>query len=295
MEKIKNYRLSPEAVVMISGSSVGTQKKYYDAGFWYKQNCNGYEGTAEYLASMVLSCSNIGPFVEYEKCCINGINGCRSKNFLADAETYISLQRLYDMYRGGQLSEQMRLINTVPERINFVLEFVNDTVGIDIRESLGKILTFDMLVLNTDRHFNNLGVIINSKENKCYNAPVFDNGSSLFSSFSQFPVEKSIIQNLDRVIGQPFSANLERQAMEMGFGLKVNYEKLFIMLKKEPESRALDVLMFQLDRYKTLLRDDHIIVNVKKDSVLSKLEKNKVLISENGSKKGREISPDLTR
>lgn len=63
MEKMTNYILSPEAMVMVSGSSIGTQKKYYDKGYWYKQNRVGYEGRAEYLASRVLACSNINEYV----------------------------------------------------------------------------------------------------------------------------------------------------------------------------------------------------------------------------------------
>ena len=47
MEKmIKDYNLSPEAMIMVSGSSIGTQKKYYAKGYWYKQNRIGYEGIA---------------------------------------------------------------------------------------------------------------------------------------------------------------------------------------------------------------------------------------------------------
>ncbi len=44
---------------MVAGSSIGTQKKYYEKGYWYKQNHVGFEGVSEYLASKVLSCSNI--------------------------------------------------------------------------------------------------------------------------------------------------------------------------------------------------------------------------------------------
>lgn len=106
MEKvIKDYKLSPDALVMVAGSSIGTQKKYYESGFWYKQNHAGYEGAAEYLASKVLACSNIQEYVEYERCKVNGIDGCRSANFLLGSESFISLQRLYDIYHGGQLSE----------------------------------------------------------------------------------------------------------------------------------------------------------------------------------------------
>lgn len=75
MEKITNCILSPEAMVMVSGSSIGSQRKYYDKGYWYKQNRVGYESRAEYLASKVLSCSNINEYVEYECCKINGMDG----------------------------------------------------------------------------------------------------------------------------------------------------------------------------------------------------------------------------
>ena len=63
---MKEYKLSPEAIVMIAGSSAGTQPKYYDKGYWYKADQNGYESEAEHLASLVLSCSNIRDHVIYD-------------------------------------------------------------------------------------------------------------------------------------------------------------------------------------------------------------------------------------
>lgn len=41
--RISDESLFPEAMIMVSGSSIGTQKKYYDKGYWYKQNRAGYE------------------------------------------------------------------------------------------------------------------------------------------------------------------------------------------------------------------------------------------------------------
>lgn len=258
MEKILDYKLSPEAMIMVSGSSVGAQKKYYDKGFWYKQNNIGYEGTAEYLASKVLACSNIDEYVEYELCMINGQKGCRSANFLQEGETYISFQRLYDLYHGGQLSERIMVIEPLKDRIQFVIDFVKETTGLDIKEQLGKLFTFDMLILNTDRHFNNIGIVANSSSGFYKNAPVFDNGNSLLSNVGWFSFDKSIEDNIAKVVGRPFSANLEIQSMELGFGLKVNYAKLQKILKNEPNSRALDVLQKQLERYEDIIRDDTI-------------------------------------
>ena len=257
MAKITDYRLSPDALVMVAGSSVGTQKKFYDHGYWYKQNNLGYEGTAEYLSSVVLSCSNIDRYVTYERCTINRAPGCRSANFLAEGETYISLQRLYDTYHGGQLLERIRLIDLVKERIQYVLGYVQDVIGLDLSEQLGKLLAFDMLILNTDRHFNNIGIIADTRQQLYKNAPVFDNGSALLSNVGMFDFDTSVKDHIENIIGQPFSASLERQALEAGIGLKLDYRALREKLQKEPSSRALDVLWIQLEKYESLLRNDH--------------------------------------
>lgn len=255
MEKvIKEYKLSPDALVMVAGSSIGTQKKYYESGFWYKQNHVGYEGAAEYLASKVLACSNIQNYVEYEQCKANGIDGCRSANFLMGSESFISLQRLYDIYHGGQLSERIRLIDSVKDRIQFVVDFVYETTGLRIREYLGKIATFDMLILNTDRHFNNLGIVADLAKGQYKTAPAFDHGNALLSNLSEFPMDDAMEENIDRVVGQPFSASLESQAMELGFGLKVDYAALDTMLQREPDSRALRTLRFQLKKYEAIIK-----------------------------------------
>lgn len=256
MDKIVNYVLSPEAMVMVSGSSIGAQKKYYDNGYWYKQDRTGYEGTAEYLSSLVLSCSNIDEYITYEKCSINGKSGCRSANFLKPGASYISLQRLYDTYSGGQLSERIRILNTTKERIDYVAEYVKEMTNLDIKEHIGKILSLDMLILNPDRHFNNIGIIADVEQKIYYNAPVFDNGNALLSNVVEFPFDEPMEKHIENVTGQPFAANLERQAWELGYGLKINYNKLQDLLRKESDTRALEVLQFQLNRYKEILRDD---------------------------------------
>ena len=243
---MKDYTLSTKALVMVSGSSAGTQPKYYEDGYWYKTNNNGYEGLAEYLVSLVLSCSDAKEYVMYEKCTINGKSGCRSKNFLREDETFISFQRLYDMYNGGNLSEAIMLKDSVEDRIDFTVQFIKDITGYDCYSYLSSILTLDYLTLNTDRHFHNLGLIGNGKTGEFRAAPIFDNGDSLLSNYEKFPADLSIEENIENVYSQPFSSNPGMQAKILGFGLKINYEKLEDLLKEEPNSRALDVLKYQL-------------------------------------------------
>lgn len=259
MERLNNYTLSPAAISMVSGSSKGTQTKYYDNGYWYKINNVGSEGTAEHLASLVLSCSNIEDYVVYEKCMINHKLGCRSFNFLKPGESYISIQRLYDLYVGGQLTDYIYTLNDVNDRIDYVVDFVKDVTGLDIYDYLAKMMCFDALILNTDRHFHNIGVICNADTNTYRLAPIFDNGNSMLSNFTEFPFDIPVEEHIERVIGKPFAANLEYQAHCFGYGLKIDYDKLDKLLSEEKDSRCLEVLCKQLDRYEKLYRDETVV------------------------------------
>lgn len=112
----------------------------------------------------------------------------------------------------------------------------------------------DALTLNNDRHFNNLGIIINEENGTVKEAPIFDNGDSLFSSFVKFP-EETIEANLRRSVSLPFSANGFLQAKELPFTLMIDYSQLYNMLDTEPSSRAIDVLRYQLMHYRDIIPD----------------------------------------
>lgn len=53
-----------------------------------------------------------------------------------------------------------------------------------------------------------------------------------------------------------YGNEMMQQAWELGYGLKINYNKLRNLLSKEPDSRAMEILQFQLERYEKVLRDD---------------------------------------
>ncbi len=54
-------------------------------------------------------------------------------------------------------------------------------LGDEFYEALVDMLIFDIIILNTDRHFGNFGLLIDNKTNKIVKpAPIFDNGLSLF-------------------------------------------------------------------------------------------------------------------
>lgn len=60
-----------------------------------------------------------------------------------------------------------------------VLDMLRKSKG-SMRDSLLDIMVFDMVILNTDRHYGNFGFIVNNSTGKIEKvAPVFDNGMSL--------------------------------------------------------------------------------------------------------------------
>ena len=247
---MNNYVLSPEALVMVSGSSKGTQKKYYENGYWYKQNQLGMEGRVEYLVSKLLECTNISDYVKYEECLVNGKPGCRSANFLKEDESFLSFQRLYDIYHGGSLLEQIMRIDSVDERVAFVVDFVEESTGFCAKEYLSKIITLDMITLNVDRHFNNLGVVVNGKKDTYREAPIFDNGAALLSNFSIFDPMDDLGDCIDNAKSMPFSSSFEMQAKECGLGLTIDYDGVSDWLKTLPSIRQAEVLKRQIERYK---------------------------------------------
>lgn len=249
-----DYKLTTEAIAMIQGSSKGTQPKYYDQGFWYKVNRVGYEGLSERLVSTVLKHSNVQNFVEYEQCTINGRAGCRSGNFLHEGESFISFQRLYELYTGENLQGKMVMFSGVEDRMDFVKDFIESHTGFDCSKYLSEILTLDMLTLNTDRHFNNLGLIVNTDRDLYSAAPIFDNGNSLLSDWEKFS-EDTLEENIDLARSQPFSSSFGMQAKCAGFGLALDYEALMVELSHEPDSRALQVLTYQLERCRNMIPD----------------------------------------
>lgn len=116
--------------------------------------------------------------------------------------------------------------------VSHMIDFIFDHTGLDCSEYLSQILTLDMLILNTGRHFNNLGILVDAETEICSTAPIFDNGDSFLSDWERFHKD-TLEENLELVYGQPFSSSLEAQAEYAGIGLAIDYKRLEMEL---PES-----------------------------------------------------------
>lgn len=246
-EKIRN-----EYIVMLDGTSEGTQIKYKKGKYWYKKDRNGREGLVEYLVSGLLSFSDLEPFeyVSYERGTINGCPGCRSENFLKEGEELVTFYRLYYNEFGKDLSKVVGSMETMEERIEYVTAFLWQSCGVDVTDYLKKIFTLDMLILNEDRHLNNMAVLFH--DDRFTAAPIFDNGVSLLTANQSvnwyFPIE----ENIRRVIARPFSGSHEQMFRYFGIGFHLNFPAARQWLEKEEVSKERDVLLYQLQRYSFL-------------------------------------------
>lgn len=138
-------------------------------------------------------------------------------------------------------------LETMEERIEYVLRFIYQSCGLDVTDYLKKVFTLDMIILNEDRHLNNLAVIL--REDKFVPAPIFANGVSLLTANQSvnwnFPIE----ENVRRVMARPFSGLHEKMFQYFGKGFQLNYPEVYRWLDQEEESREKDILKFQIQRY----------------------------------------------
>lgn len=111
----------------------------------------------ESLCSKLLECSDISNYVSYE--CSSMMFRPPVWNMLNGKRFLITFSRLYQLAYGGDLKLKINTYSQASDRIEYVLDFVYEYTALDVREYLGRVLKFDMLTYDVDRHFNNLAVI----------------------------------------------------------------------------------------------------------------------------------------
>ena len=150
----EEYKTSTE------GTSEGTQTKYFKDNIWYKEDSIGGEAACEYLATLFLDCTDLpyDSYVRYEIGRINNQTGCKSESFLQEGEEFITLYRFYQTVEGRKLNLEINK-KPVQEQIEFILSYFQKMCDLDLTEYLSNILAIDRIILNEDRHFNNLGMI----------------------------------------------------------------------------------------------------------------------------------------
>lgn len=204
-------------VVMSESSSKGNQRKFYKDGYWIKldhERC--CEGLAEDFVSKFESCIYDFPYVEYKSDRIlyndEEYNGCYSYNMYGRLDTsFLSFRAL--LRSMGVPSSIFISDSDTKNNIDNVRKFAYEVTGLDLLDYFRRLLMLDCLIINEDRHVMNLGVVYCGSDNRFYEAPCFDNGSSLFCINWTYRKRKSMQENIEsaKSVARPFSKFYDKQ------------------------------------------------------------------------------------
>lgn len=252
MEKIHIPR---EAIPIISSSSKGDQSKWRIGQRWVKQNTRGYEGQAEVLASLILDCSTLqkNEYVKYYPCEIvlsDGETsiGCYSFDFRGKLQE-VTLERLFE----ANFTSTDSILNdkslSTSEKFERIMEQVESFTGLNVREEIARLLAFDALILNEDRHTNNILFLYNPVNRMWQLAPIFDNGLSFLSDEKDYVPGKPLTILKRNVKAKPFNTNFTKQ-LALYTGPAFIYKSKLINAIETSDfdfGRAKEVLLSQLN------------------------------------------------
>lgn len=251
---MRHFKISEQDVPILSTSSKGDQTKWNLDGIWVKQDARGYEGAAEVLASRVLDCSTLpkDAYVVYEPCTITLISGeevtgCYSSDFRGTLQE-VTLERLFEanfMATDDILNDKTL---STKEKFNLVFDLVERWTELDVKQEVSRLLAFDALILNEDRHTNNIVFLFDPVHERWRLAPIFDNGLSLLSDLKDYPARKPLTILKRQVKAKPFNTNFSKQlALYEGTSF-LNKQKIQRMIESDAAyyGRAAEVLISQI-------------------------------------------------
>lgn len=204
-------------------SSKGNQEKWRDDNVWYKIDQFGYEALAEAMTSRILEKSNIEKetpftFVRYDIEKVNVHNAervaCVSDNFLKPNQAIITLNKLISSNLETSLADKLSRLTSDKKRIQYIVDMAKSITGLsDFDKYLTLLFEIDSLILNDDRHLNNIAVIENNgKFDYC---PIFDNGAGLLSNTQIYRLDVEPKGIMKTMVASPFSMTFNRELNTM--------------------------------------------------------------------------------
>ncbi|MBK3496511.1 hypothetical protein JFL43_16935 [Viridibacillus sp. YIM B01967] len=243
-----------DAEHIISTSSKGDQSKWRIGNKWVKQNARGYEGQAEVLASLVLKCSTLdrSKYVVYQPCIIQladgeQFDGCYSLDFRGTKQE-VTLERLFEANFSSTDSITSNKTLSTKEKFEQLMTQVEQYTGLVVTHQIAQLFAFDALILNEDRHTNNILFLYDPKEKTWELAPIFDNGLSLLSDEKDYATGKPLTILKRRVKAKPLNSSFTKQLSLYEGPPFIDKEKLVAAIEQSPYDfgRAKDVLLSQL-------------------------------------------------
>lgn len=260
------YNVSSINRFPLSSTSKGNQAKWVCGDKFLKADSMGYESIAEVLATEVEMAIKGINFVDYSLCIINEDGrkyyGCSSDVFIKKGESLISIDRVLSRYAGSEKSKSLLLkgivCNELVSRICDICSQLTMIPQYEIMNYFSQIVKLDALILNEDRHLNNI-TFIQGVDGGYRCSPIFDNGLSFLSDINDYPFSVDIPILVRKVKAKPFSSDFKKQIRYFADYdlLKLDIDKLYYRLEncmvdfKEKEfSRSVAVLKYRLSSLK---------------------------------------------
>lgn len=243
-------------------SSKGNQEKWFEHGRWYKLDQFGYEALAETFTSVLLEHSNIERdtpfhFTRYrmERLHVHGRDrtGCSSESFLLSGKSIVTLSHLFRQYLGHPLKEELERLSSDKKRIAYLAEETAAITGLrEFPEYLTLLIEIDSLVLNDDRHLNNIAVI--EQEGRYDYCPIFDQGAGLLSNVQFSPMDIIPQALIRELCARPFNTTFNRQ-LHTAQGLYGKQLQLPRFTRDELMQELLPLLEYYASRDRGLIAD----------------------------------------
>lgn len=200
-------------------SSKGNQEKWQDGDRWFKLDQFGYEALAETFTSLLLEHSSMERdtpfrFTRYrmERLHVHGRDrtGCSSADFLSPGESIVTLSHLFRQQLGHPLTVELNRLSSDKKRIAFLAEETAAITGLsNFPQYLTLLFEIDSLVVNDDRHLNNIAVI--QRGDRFDYCPVFDQGAGLLSNTQLLQMDIAPTALIRTLQARPFQTTFNRQ------------------------------------------------------------------------------------
>lgn len=225
------FNVSRDERFRLSSTSRGNQIKWVKGNKFLKADTMGYESIAEVLATEVAMATKGLNYVDYSLCKIVqdttiSYYGCVSDIFTKDDEMLVSVDKMVVRCLGS-ITERNKFYKKnkgidLVKNLSYICSEVSGISQDDIMLYWSNIVKLDAIILNEDRHFNNISFL--KDKNGSYSlCPIFDNGLSFLSDVKDYPLDERLYDNIKRVKSKPFNSDFIKQV-----GYFKNYDLLHI-------------------------------------------------------------------
>ena len=182
--------------------------------------------------------------------------GCYSNNFIKENESLVTLYRMLLHYFNSTLINAFYYKYNSSKLLETISKNCSRYTGLDINEILryfSDMCKFDAIILNDDRHLNNIAFIFDGNSFRFF--PIFDNGVLL--SAESGILNENIYYDINRAQSKPFSISFNEQLdLFRDFPkIKIDYnglinelDKVSFQYKQEEFEQAKSVLLYRLEQ-----------------------------------------------